>query len=112
MKADIRNFRIIEIYVPCIVFDGHMYEATVEGGDLSLRESDHLILSTSYKSPYSIWERSLLVDIVRKNYFETYLELVQKDLSSLKKAISKKSKSIARKIDDVVELLSTTRAKT
>jgi hypothetical protein len=111
-KADLRGGHVIQNYFPCIVFDGRMYEAIVESGDLSLRESDHLVLATSYKSQYSVWERNLLIDIVRKNYLETYLDLIQKDISSLKKTISKKSKSIFRRIDEIVDLLTTTRVKT
>ena len=47
----------IEMYFPCIVFRGRMYEARVKGDDVTLKDSKHLLLKMLYKSPYSIYER-------------------------------------------------------
>lgn len=94
-----------EMYFPCIVFRGSMYEATVKNEDVKVKNAKHLILSTLYKSPYSIYERNLLIDVVSEEYFDTYQELVRKDIDSIKHTIEEKSETISSRITEIVTLL-------
>jgi len=95
----------IEMYFPCIVFRGSMYEATVENDDVKLRNARHLILSTLYKSSYSIYERNLLIDVVSEEYFNDYQELIRKDIENMKQAIEANSEAISGRITEIVTLL-------
>jgi hypothetical protein len=95
----------IEFYFPCIVFQGPMYEAVVENGDVRLGKSDHIILKTLFKSPYSIYEKDLLIDVVSEEYFNNYQDLIRKDLDSLKESILKNSERISGRITEMVSLL-------
>lgn len=95
----------IEVFFPCIVLDGSMYEAIVENDDLDLKEAKHIVLFTTYRSPYAVYDRCLLIDVVHKDYFTDYLKIIHKDEASLRTIVSKNSSKITRKINDMIEML-------
>jgi hypothetical protein len=95
----------IQMSFPCIVFRGSMYEAVVEGNDLGLEKTNHLVLKATFSSAYSIYEKGLLVDIVSEEYFNDYQELIRKDISYLEKRVRKKSDIISSRITEMMSLL-------
>ena len=101
----------IEIYFPCIVFDGSMYEAILKNGKLKLEESNHLVLRTLRRSPYSVFEKSLLIDIVHKSHFGDYLKQIRKDVTSIRRTVRNRAKRIISEIEEIGALLSSTRTK-
>jgi len=103
------DFCPIGFYIPCIVFDGLMYEAIVEEGKLKVTESNHMLLETTYRSPYSISERCILIDVVHKNYFTDYQKMVRKDALELKKIVRKKAKKINNEFYKINRLLSSSK---
>ena len=122
LDQDIRNRShvlpfSIEMYFPCLFFQGHMYEAIVENdGKVKLEKKNHIVLETLLRSPYSVYERNLLIDIVgdshfNEDHFKNYQELVRKDMISLEKVISQNSEEIGRKISDTLELIESARSK-
>ena len=82
-----------------------MFEAIVENDDIKLERTKHLILTTLYKSPYSIYEKNLLIDVVSEEYFNDYQELIRKDISNLEQTISANAKAIGSRITEIVTLL-------
>ena len=66
-----------------IVFDGLMFEAEVERGDVNLLESGHILLYTTFQPEYSDFPLHYSIDIVRKENFKIYLQKLQKDISTL-----------------------------
>lgn len=101
----------IEIDFPCIIFDGSMYEAIIENGRLKLEKSNHIVLGSSYRSPYSIYEKGVLIDIVHKSYFKDYQKLIRKDVTSLRRTVRNNAKRFIREIEQVASLLSSTKVK-
>ena len=99
----------IQMLFPCIVFRGSMYEAVVEGDDLRLEKTNHLVLKTTFSSAYSIYEKGLLVDVVSEAYFNDYQELVRKDISCVEKTVRKKSDFISSRITEMMSLLESIR---
>lgn len=102
----------IQIFFPCIVFDGLMYEAIVDDDELKLEEANHLVLKTLRRSPYSVFEKGLLIDVVSKNYFNDYQKIIRKDISTLKKIFRRKATRIVREIDETISLVESVRTKT
>lgn len=78
-------FREYEVYLnmkyPVIVFQGDLYEAHEEKGDIKLTKTNHVIFEYNRYDNYS---SSLLIDIVTEKYFPTYLELLRKDMNHFK----------------------------
>jgi hypothetical protein len=96
----------IEMYFPCIVFRGSLFEAEVLGNDdIRLNPVKHLILSNLYKSPYAIYEKNVLIDVVREDYFYEYEKLVQEDIKNLKLTIKTKANTINGRITQIIDLL-------
>jgi hypothetical protein len=96
----------IEMYFPCIVFRGSLFEAEVkENDEIILNPAKHLVLSNLYRSPYAIYEKNVLIDIVSEDYFVDYQKLVQEDIENLKRTIQSKAKTINRRITEIVTLL-------
>jgi hypothetical protein len=101
----------IEMFFPCIVFRGSLFEAQVgESDKIDLSPTKHLILTNLYKSPYAIYEKNVLIDVVSEDYFNEYQKLIQKDIQNLKRTIKNKTNTISRRITDTITLLESTRA--
>jgi hypothetical protein len=95
----------IEMYFPCIVFRGLLYEAEVEGEDVKLKPTKHLVLRTLYKSPYTVYEKNLLIDVVSEQYFEEYQKLICDDIANLEQTISSRADDINTRVTEIVSLL-------
>jgi len=70
-----------------LVIDGLIVEVERKGTDIVLEEVKHGIVKASYKPVYSGEILSYLIDVVRKDYLETFLELLLKDRLKLARAI-------------------------
>jgi len=82
-----------------------MYEAIVNGENLELREANHMLLSTTYKSPFSVFERVILIDIIRKDYFKNYSEIIIKDRDNLQKYFRVSGDQIEFRCEEIMEFL-------
>lgn len=86
---------IIWLYHPTIVFDGKLYEAIIKDGSLHLFERKHLLLSARYSPAYvkdfprtEVPELPHLIDVVRKDFFNGFLQTLEKDYFTVWKCIS------------------------
>ena len=95
------------MYFPCVVFDGPLYEAIIVDNDLELKEAKHLVLTSTFRSPYAIYEESVLIDIVQRSFFEEYLEIIEKDKKTLQRVVLRKSRKIIQRTKEIIELLGT-----
>ncbi|MDD4352967.1 MAG: hypothetical protein PHN56_00765 [Candidatus Nanoarchaeia archaeon] len=80
------NINEIYLVYPVIVFDGPLFSASVKEGDIELKEENHIQLLFSlqlnnpfqiqwdYKSRKVIKQKNIIIDIVKKEYFEEYLK--------------------------------------
>jgi hypothetical protein len=99
----------IQFFFPCIILDGLMYDAIVDNGSLTLKESDHVVLSSQYRSPYSIYENRVLIDVVRKSYFREYQKLIRQDVESFKRVVKRQAGKLSNEIEKVISLVGSTR---
>lgn len=105
-----RNFDFITnhlawIYHPIIVFEGKLYEAVVTNGLPQLFERKHLLLYSTYSPPYVAEfpntedpELRYLIDVVRKDFFAEFIEIMEKDYSALCKSVSENKGQLLEKI--------------
>lgn len=94
---------LIWLYHPVIVFDGKMYEAIIENGSIKLFARKHLLLSTYYSPSYvkdfpdtESPELPYLIDVVRKDYFTSFLNILEEEYSKLWECISKNIKALRK----------------
>src|SRR5436305_14366836 len=71
----------------CLLVEGRIFEVDKRGSDIELEEVDHGVVKTSHKPKYSGEILSYLVDVVRKDTFESYLKVLQEDMRLLTNAI-------------------------
>jgi len=71
-------------YFPVIVLDGELLEAKQQGNGLSVRRRNHIQLR-------AIFDRGkvFIIDIVRKNHFATYLQMIEEDHKEFVSSIGK-----------------------
>lgn len=93
------------VHLPCMVFDGKLFEAISKEGDITLKESNWITLITSSKTPYSTYPRNYLIDVVEKSYFKKFLRMINKDFRTLKETIKEKERRIRRETDRMYPLL-------
>lgn len=60
---------------PVIVFDGAMYEFSIEGEDIKVFPTNHIEI-ISWQDGSS----PCMIDVVRKSYFPTFLKMIEKDI--------------------------------
>lgn len=66
-----------------IVLDGSLILATKDGTDFKLKEVDHVILKTVdtlSNNNKSLMGEEIIIDIIRKDYFSSYLDLLNDDV--------------------------------
>lgn len=105
MNEGAYQFKRFSFYFPCIVFDGRMFEAFIDEDELKVREASHFILQTQYRTPFSVYDRCLLVDIVHKDHFKELLKFIRKDANIIKKKITKKKRKINQKLSEIEDVL-------
>ena len=86
------------VTLPCIVFDGEMYEAIITKGDVEIKKKKHLLLSTQYRPSYSVWEQGFLIDVVHRNYFQNYLAKIRRDISSLESTLTSNRDDLIKRL--------------
>jgi hypothetical protein len=101
--------RTVEMYFPCIVLAGLLYEVILEDGTPTLKPKDHIVLTTLHRSPHSVYEKNLLIDVVTENYFREYQNEIRNDISSMKEAIEKNEGIINKRINEILSLLESAR---
>ena len=106
VKARYDIYRLNMLF-PLIVFDGNMYETIIEKGKIKVSETNHVVLTTSYRTSYSIWEQSLLIDVVHKDYFPSFLKVLSEDIKSFKRVVRGNKKRIEREVERATSLLGT-----
>jgi len=77
---------------PVIVFNGNLYEATLDKiGNIVLSQRKHILLARTSRLPFAgANERSFLIDIVTKGYFEDYLKAVRLDIRNIEQSLLSK----------------------
>lgn len=80
---------LIFLFVPILVFDGDMFDVTVEQGEPKLERQNHILLATSQGSPYCKEPEGYIIDVVHRTYFKEFMKLLEADFEGLKKAIIK-----------------------
>ena len=68
---------------PIIVLDGSLFEARVNGDEINVEEQNHIQLRTDYR------EEIFIVDVVKKEYFEKFFNLIEKDFLEFVNSINK-----------------------
>ena len=107
-EFDPTSYHLIWLYQPTIVFDGKLYEAIIRNEAIQLFERKHLLLSAQYSPAYikdfprtESRELSYLIDVVRKDFFVDFLQILENDYSTLWKCIfnnRKKLRKIAKEL--------------
>ena len=73
----------IEVTFLVIVLDGKLVEALVDGDHVRVQSTDHILLKKLYRPKYRREEVEYAIDIVTKNFFSSYMNMVERDISLL-----------------------------
>jgi hypothetical protein len=81
MEGYLRSY----FYIPVILLDGQLFEASIEGDDVELLERDHIQLRTYYR------HHLYIVDVVTKSSFDSFVKGVAEFHPRIVQAIGKLS---------------------
>lgn len=91
------------VYYPVIAFDGNMFEANLIGkDDFNIRRKNYITLT--WNSPDE--ELGIIhIDVVHREYIETYLKKVENDYNYYKKFIINNKNNIVRQVkkEDIIK---------
>jgi len=77
----------IKISFLAIVFDGKLFEARVAEGKTKIKESDHILYHNIYCQRETFDELDFWIDIVKREYFPTYLRKIDRSISKIQNQI-------------------------
>jgi hypothetical protein len=82
-----KNFGVLTaFFYPIIVMDGHLVEASIRNGSIKLRERNHVMLRLMDRVRR---DDVTMIDVVRKEYFESFLNIINKDHKETVDAINR-----------------------
>jgi len=71
-------------FFPTVVLDGLLFEAQLKNGNMEVEERDHVQLRTAYGT-----SEVFAIDVVKREYFEKFFDLIEKDHLEFVEAINK-----------------------
>lgn len=93
----------VEIYFPVIVFQGDLFEGQYSSGKIKLKPTNHVILKYLFQPSYSESPLEYYIDIVKKEYFETFFKLIESERNMLMKFIEAKKEDLIDNLDSYLE---------
>jgi len=81
--------RDILFFFPVLVFDGMIYEADYDRGELSILPIDSIVLETRTVSPVTGRLAPMYVDIVTSGHFENHLDIIEKEIKLASRHLNK-----------------------
>jgi hypothetical protein len=88
-----------EVYYPVVIFDGVMYVAKLQSGEIELDEVFYVQLA------WETQEYEQVIDVVSKQYFDQYLKTLDEELDNLSKIIETLKGIWDRVFDRINEIL-------
>ena len=74
---------ITSFYYPIIVLDGYLFEAVIKDDKTTLKNRNHLQIRALFDKEVYI------IDVVKKEYFEAFLNILEEDHKEIVNAINK-----------------------
>ena len=72
-----------------LVVEGALVEVKGKGASLDLRQVDHAVARTSFKASYDDNFQGYLIDVVTKDHFSRFLDVLESDVGKLASALEK-----------------------
>jgi len=85
-------YPLFNLTYPIIVYDGPMYNGFLKNDKIELEERDNIVLQYYFKPAYAERERTFLIDVVKKEYFETLLHTLKDENKKMRKHLADHSK--------------------
>jgi len=89
LETIIHPYRPLFFNFLAIVFDGPMFEATLKNGEWKLREMEYGLIWRNFQPDYEYFGGPLryTIDVVKKQYFPSYLSEIERDIALLTQKI-------------------------
>jgi len=72
-------YPVFNLDYPVIIYDGPLYNGYLKDDRIELEEREHIILKYQYQPPYVQKPKTFLLDVVKKDYFEKLLIILEKE---------------------------------
>ena len=83
------------IFMPIIVFDGNLFEATFNSGHIDLHEKKHILVKTNFLCPYCKRIETFTIDVVHRSYFDAFVQILKNDFNGSLKTLQNNQEFIA-----------------
>lgn len=101
LRESLRMF----FFFPILVFDGRLYEAVVEKGDIELRDSDHVVLERHHKPSYSATPLTYKIDIAKREFFPDLVRIIERDIERIQEEFVQNKGEFDRTIEQSIAYL-------
>jgi hypothetical protein len=103
-----KEFIDLSIYYPVVIYQGGMELIgmnkidTPQKEDIIIENRDHIQFNPEYYSYYDKEVISYHIDIVTEKHLENYINMVEKEVMSIKEALKKEKQVVRRSIDKII----------
>ena len=108
-SAPTKHFSIFMMF-PIIVFDGDMFEVTLESGEPKIERRKQLLLNTHYRSTHTQKVESFLIDVVQRSYFPRFIETLNQDFARIQNVILQDRDNLAKEVMETRQKMKTKRS--
>lgn len=95
IKSAKSPFFPVELSFLAIVFDGKLFEATTKNAKHLIEEKEHILLHYKYRPRESFVDYDFWIDVVKKEFFSTYLSKIHEDISLIDEKIVSERKLLS-----------------
>ena len=88
------NSKIIRFYFPTIVFDGKLYECTIEGLEPQLQETNHVLIHFWHP------EGLFYIDVVKREHFNDFIKDINEEKDKIFKKINENYLKIKKSVEN------------
>jgi len=101
ISQDIGRRDVILMFL-AIVFDGQLYEARKEDGEMTVRKSDYILLKSGRYSKTQDNFAEYLIDVVSKDGLSKYLTVLNTDIGLVRSYFAKNKSDLLRKANNAL----------
>lgn len=88
---------LITIFFPTLVFNGDMFEVTLESGKPKVKRKNHILLATHFRCPHCQKVESFIIDVVHFSYFSEFMKILEADFYKIRKNVLEKHDKLIKK---------------
>ncbi|MGA7677310.1 MAG: hypothetical protein WCA51_02920 [Dehalococcoidia bacterium] len=98
-----KEFMDLSFYYPVVIFQGDLFSAHIENNRPILKKCEHIQYNPEFFSFYHNEVINYHVDVISEEYLQSYLNIIDREMLTIKKLLQKQKKDVLLSIYKIIE---------